>query len=73
MEFKLTLVLVLLAFGLISITEGQVFKTDLTLEVLCKELKDKAKDSQEYKMFCTTAKGPMRPDSSLTNLPKRGR
>jgi hypothetical protein len=71
MEFRI--IFAWLTICIVSIIEAQVLRTDLTIEVFCNELKDLAEDSQEYKLYCTAAKGPLRSGSSLESLPIGGR
>jgi len=52
MELKQCLGLALLTFCIISNVEAHKLRTDLTLEELCKELKEKAVQSTEFKVFC---------------------
>jgi len=41
-------------------TKTQIIRTDVTNEELCKELKERAYNSQEFRLFCTPPEGPIR-------------
>jgi len=74
MEFKLKFMLISSAlFAIILTSEGQVFKKDLTMEVLCKELSQKAKESNEFKVFCSQSEDSIKPPSGSVQIPKGGR